>query len=128
VRKLRPPARIVPSRPIGGPIIRRQDHGNDDWHFHKSRRQNHRQNPHPHPQRGTDLPPQRKPDQRRRPGISNLRLESGGAGAAWEKTAEATGRKYLSVRLDDPTFAAPLYASLLEEEDGTHNLIWNRRT
>jgi uncharacterized protein (DUF736 family) len=49
-------------------------------------------------------------------------------GAAWEKTAEATGRKYLSVRLDDPTFAAPLYASLLEQEDGTHNLIWNRRT
>jgi len=49
-------------------------------------------------------------------------------GGAWEKTAEATGRKYLSVRLDDPTFAAPLYASLLEQEDGTHNLIWSRRT
>jgi uncharacterized protein (DUF736 family) len=48
-------------------------------------------------------------------------------GAAWEKTAEATGRKYPSVRLDDPTFAGPLYASLLEQEDGTHNLIWNRR-
>jgi uncharacterized protein (DUF736 family) len=49
-------------------------------------------------------------------------------GGAWEKTAEATGRKYLSVRLDDPTFAAPLYASLLEQEDGSHNLIWSRRT
>jgi uncharacterized protein (DUF736 family) len=48
-------------------------------------------------------------------------------GAAWTKTAE-TGRKYLSVRLDDPTFALPLYASLLEQEDGTHNLIWSRRT
>jgi uncharacterized protein (DUF736 family) len=50
------------------------------------------------------------------------------AGAAWEKTAEASGRKYLSVRLDDPSFAAPLYASLLEEEDGTHTLIWSRRS
>ena len=49
-------------------------------------------------------------------------------GAAWEKTAEATGRKYLSVRLDDPTFAGPLYASLLEQEDGTFNLIWSRRS
>jgi len=49
-------------------------------------------------------------------------------GAAWEKTAEATGRQYLSVRLADPTFAGPLYASLLEQEDGTHHLIWNRRT
>jgi len=49
-------------------------------------------------------------------------------GGGWEKTAEATGRKYLSVRLDDPTFAAPLYASLLDQEDGTHNLIWSRRT
>jgi uncharacterized protein (DUF736 family) len=53
---------------------------------------------------------------------------TGELGAAWEKTAEATGRKYLSVRLDDPTFAAPLYASLLEQDDGTHNLIWSRRT
>ena len=48
-------------------------------------------------------------------------------GAAWEKTAEATGRKYLSVRLDDPSLTGPLYASLLEQEDGTHNLIWSRR-
>ena len=48
-------------------------------------------------------------------------------GGAWEKTAEASGRKYLSVKLDDPSFAGPLYASLLEEEDGSHTLIWSRR-
>jgi uncharacterized protein (DUF736 family) len=48
-------------------------------------------------------------------------------GGAWQKTAEASGRNYLSVKLDDPTFAAPVYASLLEQEDGTHNLIWSRR-
>jgi uncharacterized protein (DUF736 family) len=49
-------------------------------------------------------------------------------GGAWEKIAEASGKKYLSVRLDDPTFTGPVYASLLEQEDGTHTLIWSRRS
>lgn len=49
-------------------------------------------------------------------------------GGAWEKTTEASGKKYLSVRVDDPTFAGPVYASLLEQEDGTHTLIWSRRS
>ena len=47
-------------------------------------------------------------------------------GAAWEKTAESSGRKYLSVRLDDPSFAAPIFANLIEKEDGIHELIWSR--
>jgi uncharacterized protein (DUF736 family) len=51
------------------------------------------------------------------------------AGAAWQKTARDSGREYWSVRLDDPTFAAPLYASLVEGDDGkTLNLLWSRRT
>lgn len=50
-------------------------------------------------------------------------------GAAWKKTARETGRDYLSVKLDDPSFAAPIYASLVEiEEGGTFNLIWSRRS
>jgi uncharacterized protein (DUF736 family) len=50
-------------------------------------------------------------------------------GAAWQKTARESGREYWSVRLDDPTLAAPLYASLVEGEDGkTLNLLWSRRT
>ncbi|WP_246722869.1 DUF736 domain-containing protein [Aureimonas sp. OT7] len=49
-------------------------------------------------------------------------------GAAWNKTARETGREYLSVKLDDPSFPAPIYASLVEAEDGSsHNLIWSRR-
>jgi uncharacterized protein (DUF736 family) len=47
-------------------------------------------------------------------------------GAAWEKTAESSGREYLSVRLDDPSFAAPIFANLIEQEDGTHELVWSR--
>ena len=39
-----------------------------------------------------------------------------------------TGRDYLSVKLDDPSFPAPIYASLVEAEDGSgQNLIWSRR-
>jgi len=46
-------------------------------------------------------------------------------GAAWNKTSEA-GREYKSVSLDDPSFPAPVYARLIENEDGTHDLIWSR--
>ena len=49
-------------------------------------------------------------------------------GAAWRKTARESGREYWSVKLDDPAFAAPLFASLVETEDGnTFNLLWSRR-
>ena len=34
---------------------------------------------------------------------------------------------YLSIRLDDPSFTAPIFASLFADEDGkTFNLIWSR--
>jgi uncharacterized protein (DUF736 family) len=49
-------------------------------------------------------------------------------GAAWKKTARETQREYLSVKLDDPSFPAPIYASLVEAEGGEgHSLIWSRR-
>ncbi|MCQ8279975.1 DUF736 domain-containing protein [Acetobacteraceae bacterium KSS8] len=48
-------------------------------------------------------------------------------GAAWKKTSNA-GRDYISVKLDDPSFPAPIYASLVEAEGGEgFNLIWSRR-
>jgi uncharacterized protein (DUF736 family) len=47
-------------------------------------------------------------------------------GAAWAKRSNE-GRDYLSVKLDDPSFTAPIYASLFDDEDGkTYNLIWSR--
>ncbi|HYD44238.1 MAG TPA: DUF736 domain-containing protein [Phenylobacterium sp.] len=46
-------------------------------------------------------------------------------GAAWKKTSREN-RDYLSVKLDDPSFPAPIYASLVEAEDG-YSLIWSRR-
>ena len=47
-------------------------------------------------------------------------------GAAWKKTYNE-GRNYLSVKLDDPSFPAPIYATLVEGEDDNHSLIWSRR-
>ncbi len=47
-------------------------------------------------------------------------------GAAWSKTSNE-GRDYLAVKLDDPSFTAPIYANLFDDEDGkTHSLIWSR--
>ncbi|HHO8217936.1 TPA: DUF736 family protein, partial [Pseudomonas aeruginosa] len=33
---------------------------------------------------------------------------------------------YVSVTLDDPSFPATVYARLIEDENGTHYLIWSR--
>ena len=47
-------------------------------------------------------------------------------GAAWSKRSNE-GRDYLSVKLDDPSFTAPIYANLFEDEDGEgYSLIWSR--
>jgi uncharacterized protein (DUF736 family) len=49
-------------------------------------------------------------------------------GAAWKKTSNA-GREYLSVKFDDPTFPAPIFASLVAVEGGDgYALIWSRRS
>ncbi len=47
-------------------------------------------------------------------------------GAAWSKRSNE-GRDYLSVKLDDPSFNAPIYANLVDDEDGEgFTLIWSR--
>ncbi|NJL50362.1 MAG: DUF736 domain-containing protein [Bacteroidales bacterium] len=59
----------------------------------------------------------------------HFRIYSGAAelGAAWQKVSEQTGRDYLSVKLDDPSFPAPIYATLAEVEgEAGFQLIWSR--
>ena len=46
-------------------------------------------------------------------------------GAAWSKTGQ-DGRRYVSVKMDDPSLMAPIFANLVEAEDG-YRLIWSRR-
>ncbi len=45
-------------------------------------------------------------------------------GAAWSATSKA-GNGYLSVKLDDPSFAAPIICRLVET-GGAHALVWTR--
>jgi uncharacterized protein (DUF736 family) len=47
-------------------------------------------------------------------------------GAGWSKTGRETGTEYLSLKLDDPSFTAPVYASLVQGDKGEHKLIWSR--
>jgi uncharacterized protein (DUF736 family) len=45
-------------------------------------------------------------------------------GAGWKRT-NRTRREYVSLELDDPSFAQPITASLTEI-DGKYRLIWSR--
>ena len=45
-------------------------------------------------------------------------------GAAWSKRSKE-GSDYLSVKLDDPSFTAPIYANLVEDGEA-FSLIWSR--
>jgi uncharacterized protein (DUF736 family) len=47
-------------------------------------------------------------------------------GAAWKRQSKAN-KAYLSVRLDDPSFPAPVNARLVDTEDGGATLYWTRR-
>jgi hypothetical protein len=46
------------------------------------------------------------------------------APANWRKTSREN-REYLSVKLDDPSFVSPIYASLVDGEEGC-SLVWAR--
>ena len=47
-------------------------------------------------------------------------------GAAWSKQSNE-GRDYLSLKLDDPSFTAPIFANLFDDPDGeSYTLIWSR--
>lgn len=48
-------------------------------------------------------------------------------GAAWQKTSQEQ-RPYLSVKLDDPSFTAPIFAQLFAGDDGEHDLVWSRQS
>jgi hypothetical protein len=61
-----------------------------------------------------------QPHQRERPEPPRFRAE---IGAAWSKRSEE-GRDYLSLKLDDPSFNAPIYANLFDDEEGDG--YWSR--
>jgi len=47
-------------------------------------------------------------------------------GAAWSKRSNE-GRDYLGLKLDDPSFNAPIYANLVTDDEGDgFSVIWSR--
>ena len=46
-------------------------------------------------------------------------------GAAWSKRSNE-GRDYLGLKLDDPSFNAPIYANLFDDHSQGYSLIWSR--
>ena len=47
-------------------------------------------------------------------------------GAAWKRMSQQD-RPYISVKLDDPSLPAPIYASLYEDDEaGQFSMIWTR--
>ena len=45
-------------------------------------------------------------------------------GAAWSRRSK-DNRFYMSVKLDDPSFAHPIFANLFQDE-GVYTLVWSR--
>ena len=59
----------------------------------------------------------------------HVKLGQTRVGAAWQKVNDKTGATFLSVRLDDPTFVAPIHAVLVNDpETDLLNLVWRRPT
>jgi uncharacterized protein (DUF736 family) len=62
-------------------------------------------------------------------GIDYIATIAGGEvelGVAWNRVGEEKGTKYVSLKLDSPFLAAPVYCSLFKQSDGSYNLVWNR--
>lgn len=72
--------------------------------------------------KAAQLRPNEKSDER----APDFRIFAGSTefGAAWKRTSREN-RDYLSVKLDDPSFPVPIYASLVDAEEG-YSLIWSR--
>lgn len=69
-----------------------------------------------------------KPVEREHEKAPDYRVSAGAVefGAGWTRETRGSGAEYVSLKLDDPSFPAPIYATLTPTEDGDHKLIWSR--
>lgn len=68
-------------------------------------------------------------DQRGNDAAPDWRVHANGAeiGAAWTKEGKDSGKPYLSVKLDDPSFPAEIRASLFQTDTPDEwELVWTR--
>ena len=97
-----------------------EDHHGDHRHFHRGAQRLRRI--------GQDA--QFVPTEKDNDKAPDYRIIDGNieCGAAWKKTARDSDREHLSVKLDDPSFPTPIYASPVKGEDiDNFILIWSRR-
>ena len=67
-----------------------------------------------------DRPTDQAPDYRVKAGAIEI-------GAGWTRARRSGEGSYISLKLDDPSFAAPIYANLVKErKTDTYILIWSR--
>ena len=62
-------------------------------------------------------------------GAPDYRIYAGGAelGAGWREKSKDENKDYLALKLDDPSFAAPIRAAFFENaEEGTGVMVWSR--
>jgi uncharacterized protein (DUF736 family) len=69
-----------------------------------------------------------RPVEREHDKAPDHRVSAGGVefGAGWTKVARDSGAEYLSLKLDDPSLPAPIYATLTQGDNEEHKLIWSR--
>lgn len=69
-----------------------------------------------------------RPVEREHDKAPDHRVIAGGVeiGAGWTKAARETGAEYLSLKLDDPSLPAPIYATLVQGDGDEWKLIWSR--
>jgi uncharacterized protein (DUF736 family) len=100
------------------------DHHGSDWHLHPRRRRLlQRRHQDALAQRQARLLPTEPSQSEKAP---NLRVLAGNVeiGAAWQRTSKEN-TIYHAVKLDDPSFPAPIYANLVAVDDG-YALVWSR--
>ena len=59
----------------------------------------------------------------------DYRIVAAGAdlGCGWKEESKDDGTRYVAVKLDDPSFAAPIRAAFFpNEEDGNGTMVWSR--
>jgi uncharacterized protein (DUF736 family) len=109
-----------------GAVLRQHQggHHGSDRHLHPRRRR-HPQRHHPHPSlnvKARFVPTEPSSNDK----APALRVFAGRIeiGAAWKRTSKDS-TVYHSVKLDDPSFPAPIFANLVEVESG-YALVWSR--
>ena len=68
------------------------------------------------------------PNERRSDNSPDYRVYAGDVelGAAWAHQSPRTGREYMSVTLDDPSFPYAVNPTLVMNKAGTYDVIWAR--